>query len=61
MIYSSSVRCLIILLVTILTLGILWVEVLGTVIRYMSLFSIVETPIRSVGSTILHRGDIRIH
>jgi len=60
MIYSSSVRCPIVLLVAILALGILWVDVLWIVIRHMSLFSIAETPVRSVGSSVLHRGGIRI-
>jgi len=60
MIYFSSVRCPIVLLVAILALGILWVEVLWTIIRHMPLFSTAETPVRSVGSTVLHRGGIRI-
>jgi len=60
MIYSSSVRCLIVLLVAILALGFLWVEVLWTIIRHMSLLSTAEIPDRSVGSTVLHWGGIRI-
>ena len=60
MIHSSSVGCSAVLLVAILPLGVLWVEVLWTIIRHMSLFSTAETPVRSVGSTVLPRGDIRI-
>ena len=60
MIHSSSVRCPIVLLVAILPLGILWVEILWTIIRHMSILSTVETPVRSLGSTVLPRGGIRI-